>query len=145
VSSPDRYGLHILAPFEQVFAHFGTREVWQHFLRSLFPAAPSPRLVFLDTNCEQERGGPPELANAAGKSYGASVYDLGHAPAFVSEERDEEELLAEWLHEQECCLKAWGPSEAAAVHNARLACAEQNFVPVHPITRRYLPKARHLV
>ncbi|HEU5376888.1 MAG TPA: hypothetical protein VFV38_15740 [Ktedonobacteraceae bacterium] len=143
VSFSDRYVLHLLVPCEQVSVHFGTCEAWQRFLRALFPVTPPSKLVFLNTNCEQERGGLPELSNAAGKSYGASVYDLTEAPSFLSEDADAGELLGKWLQTQEAYLKAWGPGEAAAIYNARLACAEENLIPVNPVTRRYLSRNHH--
>jgi hypothetical protein len=146
VSFPDRYVLHMLVPFEHTCEHFGTREAWHHFLRSLFPVAETPMLVYLDTNCEQERGGDPDLSNASGKSYGCSLYDMTFASSFLSEAGEEEaEAFGDWLRTQEPCLKVWGPSEDAVVHNARLACDEQNFIPINPFTRAYLPRTVHLL
>lgn len=141
----DRYAIHLLVPCGVVLGQFRGSEAWQHFLRALFPATETPSLIYIDTNCEQERGGLPGLSNAVGKSYGCALYDLTQAPSFVSADRDDGELLEDWLHEQEACLKVWGPSEEAAVHNARLACDEHSFVPVNPLTRRYLPRQAHML
>ncbi len=82
------------------------------------------------------------MYNSSGKSYGCSIYDITHAPVFFPGDDD---ALFTWLHEQEPGEKGWGPSEAAAVHNARLLCDEQNYVPVDPFTRTYLPRKVHLL
>lgn len=139
---PDRFVLHLLVPVTVVQARFHTLQEWQEFLGSLFLVTADPVLVYLDLNCEQDRGGPEELTNTIGKSFGCAVYDVTHAPDFPADDPD---TFSDWLYTQDSCLKVWARSPEAARHNARLACDECNFIPVHPFTRRYLPREIHLL
>jgi hypothetical protein len=140
----DRYVIHLLVPVADVLSQFPDNKAWLSFARSLFPVTETPMLVYIDTNCESERGGNPDLSNAVGKSYRCSVYDMALAPWFLSEVGGEEvETFGDWLRTQEPCLKVWAHSEAAAIHNARLACDERNLIPVNPFTHRYLPRTVH--
>ncbi|HEU5381591.1 MAG TPA: hypothetical protein VFV38_39725 [Ktedonobacteraceae bacterium] len=141
----DRYVIYLLSPVADVLARFPDNGAWHSFLRSLFPVTETPLLIYLDTNCEHEHDGVPNLSNASGKSYGCSLYDLPLVPSVLSEDGDEVEAFGDWLRTQEPCLKVWAPSEAAAIYNARLACDARNLIPVNPFTRRYLPRTVHLL
>ncbi len=142
-SLPDRYSIHLFVPCERVLARFQACDEWYQLLRFWFSITQDPVLVYIDTNCEQEHGGNPEVSNSSGKSYGCAVYELTHAPHFSPDDFDS---LHDWLrNEAEPLLKAWGPSEEAAVHNARLLCHEQNYVPVDPYTHAYLPRKLHML
>jgi hypothetical protein len=75
-----------------------------------------------------------------GNPIGCALYDLTDAPDFPS---DDDDFFSDWLYQRDSCLKVWAPSEDAAIYNARLACDEENFVPIDPLTRRYLPRSVH--
>jgi len=100
--------------------------------------------VYIDTNCDQDNHGLAcdcgECVPTTGKSYRCRIYDLTDAPLFQTQEE-----FGDWLLEQEVFDCAWGPSEAAAVHNAWLVCEQQGYQVLDPITCYPVPSACYVL
>jgi hypothetical protein len=143
-SHPDRYCISLLFPCDLVIKRFEVQN-WRRYLHNLFLFAlpvKEPWLVYIDDcNIEQDRHHAPAISNRNGKLYGCSIYNLNTVAPF-SEENDD--AFREWFREQEAVEKVWAPSEGAAVHNARLQCYNYNWLPIDPVTCRYVPRSHYL-